>query len=122
MGRVGYYYDYSQPLAELATIHFNMDADMTELFNWNTKQLFVFVVVDYATKTHGTNQIVIWDNIITSKDQARIILKNQKPEYLASDINHRIRGLPANISLHWDIIPHVGMLQLDRKGSQTFKF
>ncbi|KAJ3111638.1 Signal peptidase complex subunit [Phlyctochytrium bullatum] len=91
MGRVGYYYEYNQPLSELAAVQFNMEADLTQLFNWNTKQLFVFVVVEYATKTHGTNQIVIWDDIITSKENAKISFKNRKQDYLASDINYKIR-------------------------------
>ncbi|KAJ3107441.1 hypothetical protein HDU97_004037 [Phlyctochytrium planicorne] len=122
MGRVGYYYDYKQPLSELATVAFNLDADLSELFNWNTKQLFVFVVVEYSTPTHNTNQIVIWDDIITAKEDAIISLKNQEPEYKVSDINNKIRGFKANISLHWDITPHVGLLQLDRAGSRKFKF
>ncbi|CAM9774455.1 unnamed protein product, partial [Heterosigma akashiwo] len=33
-----------------ALISFDLDADLTPAFNWNIKQLFVFVVAEYATE------------------------------------------------------------------------
>jgi hypothetical protein len=29
-----------------------LSLDLSDLFNWNTKQLFVSVVAEYETKTH----------------------------------------------------------------------
>ncbi|KAJ3414107.1 Signal peptidase complex subunit 3 [Chytridiales sp. JEL 0842] len=121
-GRVGYYYDYNQPQRDLANITFNLEADLTPLFNWNTKQLFIYVVAEYDTKTHSPNQVVIWDDIIQTKDDALISLQGEAPEYLAYDIKPKIRGYKAKLSLHWNIVPHVGVLMTNQGGSASFTF
>ncbi len=52
---------------EQAIIRFSLDADLSSLFTWNTKQLFVFVTAEWpAAGGNATNQAVIWDSIITS--------------------------------------------------------
>ncbi|KAJ3120542.1 Signal peptidase complex subunit [Physocladia obscura] len=114
LGRLGYYYDRTQPQTELATIHFDLDADLSPLFNWNTKQLFVQLVAEYSTESYTTNQVTIWDDIIASKEDSVIKLKKKKGEYALSDISNKIGGLQANLSLQWDIMPHVGMLIHDK--------
>jgi signal peptidase complex subunit 3 len=56
-----------------------MDADLSSLFTWNTKQVFVYVTAEWggpaaadvdasgsANQTVPLNQAVIWDSIITS--------------------------------------------------------
>ncbi|CAG8602167.1 11406_t:CDS:2 [Acaulospora colombiana] len=79
-------YDYAQSHAhsqsEFAFVDLKVDAvanfwikffqDLTSLFNWNTKQLFVSVVAEYETETHSLNQVVLWDTIIQSKEDAHI--------------------------------------------------
>jgi signal peptidase complex subunit 3 len=52
-------------------IKFNLDADLSSLFTWNTKQVFVYVTAEWpaqagTTSSNATNQAVIWDSIITS--------------------------------------------------------
>ncbi|KAL8702007.1 MAG: hypothetical protein Q9201_004614 [Fulgogasparrea decipioides] len=45
--------------------------NLTSLFNWNTKQLFVWVAATYPAKTRSEpqSQAVIWDAIINSEAQ-----------------------------------------------------
>jgi hypothetical protein len=44
-----------------------MDADLSSLFTWNTKQLFVYVTAEWpAANVNETNEAVIWDAIITN--------------------------------------------------------
>ncbi|KAJ3065014.1 Signal peptidase complex subunit [Podochytrium sp. JEL0797] len=114
MGRLGYYYDAKQPMTELATVHFDLKADLTPLFNWNTKQLFVMLVAEYETDSHEFNQVTLWDDIISSKDEAMLKLKRKKCEYPFSDISHKVGGLDANLTLQWDIMPYVGLLIHDK--------
>ncbi|KAJ3392189.1 SUMO ligase siz1 [Entophlyctis sp. JEL0112] len=112
--RVGkLYFDHSNSPAELATVHFDLNADLSPLFNWNTKQLFVQLVAEYSTESHVFNQVTLWDDIIPSKEKSLIRLKKKKAEYLFSDISNKVGGLTANLSLHWDIMPHVGILLHD---------
>ncbi|KAL8929461.1 MAG: hypothetical protein Q9208_001130 [Pyrenodesmia sp. 3 TL-2023] len=56
---------------EYALIRFDLDADLTSLFNWNTKQIFVWVTVAYPSKrpNEPLSQAIIWDAIISSESQ-----------------------------------------------------
>ncbi|KAG8422268.1 Signal peptidase complex subunit [Metarhizium acridum] len=59
---------YSSKKEEYAIIKFSLDADLSSLFTWNTKQLFVYVTADWpsAEGQNATNSAVIWDSIITN--------------------------------------------------------
>ncbi|KAI0205408.1 signal peptidase subunit [Astrocystis sublimbata] len=62
---------YSSKKEEYAIIRFSLDADLSSLFTWNTKQLFVYVTAEWSTADsiatqNQTNKAVIWDAIITS--------------------------------------------------------
>ncbi|KUI71512.1 Microsomal signal peptidase subunit 3 [Cytospora mali] len=67
MGRPHY---YSATKEEYAVIKFSLDADLSSLFNWNTKQVFVYVTAEWPAGggdgNNATDQAVIWDQIITS--------------------------------------------------------
>ncbi|KAG8529793.1 uncharacterized protein KY384_005274 [Bacidia gigantensis] len=69
-GRPNY---YSPKREEYAHIKFDLDADFTSLFNWNTKQIFVWITATYpvAGKLYEApfSQAVIWDTIIKSQSQ-----------------------------------------------------
>lgn len=67
---------YSTKKEEYAIIKFTLDADLSTLFTWNTKQLFVYITAEWPATSSSTgttipsnataNQAVIWDTIITS--------------------------------------------------------
>ncbi|KAI1498522.1 signal peptidase 22 kDa subunit [Biscogniauxia marginata] len=62
---------YSTKKEEYAIIKFSLDADLSSLFTWNTKQVFVYVTAEWPAPptgddTNQTNKAVIWDSIITS--------------------------------------------------------
>ncbi|KAH6626421.1 signal peptidase subunit-domain-containing protein [Chaetomium sp. MPI-SDFR-AT-0129] len=64
---------YSSKKEEYAIIKFSLDADLSSLFTWNTKQLFVYVTAEWPSAggssgsgQNATNQAVIWDSIITA--------------------------------------------------------
>ena len=44
-----------------------LDADVRDEFTWNTKQLFMFLSVEYATPANPNNQLVMWSKIILSQ-------------------------------------------------------
>lgn len=47
-------------------IRFSLEADLSSLFTWNTKNLFVYVTADWPGADKTTNSAVIWDSIITN--------------------------------------------------------
>jgi signal peptidase complex subunit 3 len=71
---------YSTKKEEYASIRFSLDADLSSLFTWNTKQVFVYVSASWPANTTTTtvgdtelglesedeNEAVIWDTIITN--------------------------------------------------------
>lgn len=60
---------YSTKHEEYAIIKFSLDADLSSLFTWNTKQVFAYVTAEWPSSTSAnttTNQAVIWDTIITA--------------------------------------------------------
>ncbi|KAJ5649676.1 Signal peptidase 22kDa subunit [Penicillium longicatenatum] len=63
---------YSTKRSEYAQIRFDLDADLTPLFNWNTKQVFVYVYATYSSSNDPNSllrdsEAVIWDAIIPAQ-------------------------------------------------------
>ncbi|KAJ5851354.1 Microsomal signal peptidase subunit (Gp23) [Penicillium soppii] len=60
---------HSTKREEYASFRFDLDADLSPLFNWNTKQLFVYVYATYSSSDKADSQVhdseaIIWDVII----------------------------------------------------------
>ncbi|KAF9978239.1 hypothetical protein BGZ73_003243 [Actinomortierella ambigua] len=104
------YNDYRTRDNEFATTVLEVDADLSSLFHWNTKQLFIYAVAEYSTKTHPKNQIVIWDSKIRDPRDAVLIKKRISNKYGIIDVNRKWTDIKANVSLHWNIIPYVGFM------------
>jgi hypothetical protein len=73
-GRPNY---YSTKKEEHANIRFSLNADLSSLFTWNTKQVFVYVSAVWSSNATTSrdlesgpaaeqNEVVIWDTIITN--------------------------------------------------------
>lgn len=96
---------------ENSKIIFDLDADLTPLFNWNTKQVFVYLTAEYPGKSKdSSNKVTYWDKIITSKDDAKLALKNQRSKYSVWDYEKSFRSRNAIVKLEWNMQPHIGPL------------
>lgn len=74
---------------ENARINFDLDADLSPLFNWNTKQVFVYLTAEYdggAKRPDVSNRVTFWDRIITDKSKAVLSLRNQRGAYSVYDV------------------------------------
>ena len=72
---------YSSKREEYAQIRFNLDADLSSLFTWNTKQVFVYVTANYPSNAEGgSSEAVIWDTIIPAT-RTRFSYHNLKAQY-----------------------------------------
>lgn len=109
---------------ENSKIQFDIDADLTPLFNWNTKQVFIYLTAEYPGKSEGSsNKVTYWDKIITKPEDAKILLKNQRSKYSVWDIEKSFRGRDAIVKLEWNIQPHIGPLLFgETQTEETFKF
>ncbi|KAI9686710.1 MAG: hypothetical protein M1822_002769 [Bathelium mastoideum] len=60
---------YSTKKEEYAHIRFDLDADLSSLFSWNTKQVFLYITTTFPSTSsrEPPSQAVIWDAILPSK-------------------------------------------------------
>ncbi|ORX84723.1 signal peptidase 22 kDa subunit [Anaeromyces robustus] len=113
-----YHYPYrNAPRGDMALMDFDLDADLTSVFNWNVKELFVYLVYEFQKPKQEFNQVVIWDYIITDKKDAHIKGKNIESKYLVTALDNKLKGVQGNLTLYWDIIPNTGLLIQKSKGN-----
>jgi signal peptidase complex subunit 3 len=114
---------YSSKQQEYAHVKFDLEADFTRLFHWNTKQVFAYVVARYGGDKYGSNEVTLWDRIIQRKEDARVSNTARKNKYAFGDITRKFDGRNATFALHWNVMPHVGVLQWGEvSGGQSLVF
>ncbi|KAF2096153.1 signal peptidase 22 kDa subunit [Rhizodiscina lignyota] len=62
---------YSSKREEYAHVKFDLDMDLSSLYNWNTKQVFIWVTAKYPSEspTEPMTEAVIWDAILPSPSE-----------------------------------------------------
>ena len=103
-------------------ISFDLSTDLTPLFNWNTKQVFIYLTATYEG-ADGELTVTYWDKIIRTRDDAKLALNGAKAKYSVWDIEELFRERPATLQLEWNIQPWIGPL-IDGKTGEvaTFEF
>ncbi|KAF3927157.1 hypothetical protein ABW20_dc0101544 [Dactylellina cionopaga] len=113
---------YSTRLNEYANIKFDLDADFDSLYNWNTKQIFVWISASYGGDRFPSNEVVIWDKIIpASAPSKKLSYKNIKAKYNIHDITGEYSNRNASLKLSWNVQPHVGVLMWGAVGDSLTK-
>ncbi|XP_046853667.1 signal peptidase complex subunit 3-like [Xenia sp. Carnegie-2017] len=118
-------FSVGRELNDLGIVNVDISADLTGLFDWNTKMLFVYLTAEYSTEKNKLNQVVLWDKIIERGENAILNYKNMNSEYYYFDDGSGLKGNP-NITLYlsWNVIPNAGLLPrifADQK-TETFAF
>lgn len=81
------------------------------MFNWNVKQLFVYVVAEFESASNARNQVVIWDKIVQTKEAAsQLQFQDEGVKYFLADQHDELRGANVTLNLEWDIMPVCGRL------------
>lgn len=95
-------------------------ANVEPLFNWNVKQLFIFLVAEYRTQTNAVNQVVLWDKIIRRGENYDIHYERMNGKYPFWDDGFGLRNND-NVTLrfYWNIIPNAGLMPLRSSGDQV---
>lgn len=104
-----------------AVLTFDVKADLRTVWNWNVKNLFVFVVAEYETSKHNLNQVVIWDKIVQKQEDALIDYSDVYNKYDLKDYGSRLRKANVNLTVHWDIMPMTGRLYSEKQGFNSFQ-
>ena len=74
-------YSASREKNDLGFLTFDLKADLTPLFNWNVKQLFLYLTAEYETKNNVVNQVVLWDKIIQRGENAVLDYRSMNTKY-----------------------------------------
>ncbi|KFO90154.1 Signal peptidase complex subunit 3, partial [Buceros rhinoceros silvestris] len=107
--------------SDLGFITFDISADIlngknglqTFIFDWNVKQLFLYLSAEYSTKNNALNQVVLWDKIMLRGDNPRLFLKDMKTKYLFFDDGNGLKGnRNITLTLSWNVVPNAGILPL----------
>eukprot|EP00794_Sanderia_malayensis_P007325 gene7325-8143_t len=75
----------SKEHTDLGFLTFNITSNLQPLFNWNTKQLFLYLSAEYTTKLNEVNQVILWDKIIKRGEPAFLDLRNRNTKYYFFD-------------------------------------
>lgn len=121
-----FYYSRSikREAADRARLGIDLDIDLRDEFTWLTKQLFLYVTVEFETATNRLNQVVIWSQIIENQEHAALEGKNldELYPYVLNDQGFGLRGRPFNLTVSWNIMPYVGVLRTRSKSFTGFRF
>ncbi|RLO00789.1 hypothetical protein DYB28_006018 [Aphanomyces astaci] len=104
-----------------AVLTFDLDADLSSVFNWNTKQLFVYVVAEYTSASNVVNQVVVWDAIVPTRADARLQFADENVKYFLADETNQLRDADVTLKLQWDVMPVCGQLFQYGAGEATFR-
>jgi len=111
---------YNTKLFDSAEITFNLNADLRPIFNWNVKQIFVFVTAEYKTKSNKVNQLVVWDRIIQNTTSAHINVVGETLKYNFVDIGNDLRNNSITLTVKYDVSPISGILFMKKGGETKF--
>lgn len=119
--------DYNMPDAkenDLGLVQFDLDANFEDCFDWNVKQLFIYLTANYKTQDNIINQVVLWDYVLNRGEKGQLKLRNQNPEYYMWDDGFGLKGNNnVTLTLSMNIIPNAGFLQTaDSPIVHTFTF
>ena len=119
-GRYDPFFQVAQ-MKEYAFIEATLNADLSPLFHWNTKQLFLALVLRYDNKRFSQNDLVIWDDILMAGDEAHLDGVTVTNKYAVTDIDtDGFKRKNGSLYLKWEVVPHFGMSQRDQ--GKTFQF
>ena len=106
-------YQAGRETCDLGMLNFDLEADFTKAFDWNTKQLFLYLTAHYKTPANAINQVVLWDHILLRQPEAKLSLKNHNVKYYFWDDGHGLKNNPnVTLTLSMNVIPNAGMLPI----------
>lgn len=117
-------YSASREKNDLGFLTFDLEADLTPIFNWNVKQLFLYLTAVYKTPNNLHNQVVLWDKIIQRGESAILDYKSINTKYYFWDDGNGLKGNEnVTLTLTWNVIPNAGHLPfVNAHNSHSFAF
>ena len=99
-----------------------IDADLRSVFNWNVKQLFVYITAEYETEANTLNQVIVWDQIVSEPEHAWIRSSSVANKYSLTDQGYGLRGNNVTLAVNWNVVPSTGLLSLQHEYAAVHSF
>lgn len=100
---------------EYGFVKATLNADLSPLFHWNTKQIYVAVLMEYNSEKFNKSEIIVWDDILFDKRQSKFVeyaLENKYPitdiESSSSGTAGGIKGREVQFRIKWEVVPFFG--------------
>ena len=107
-----------------AVLQLDFEFDLSNLFDWNCKQVFVFIEASYSAPGRPNNRIVVWDHVVLAKEDAKSVRGPVFAKYEMDAVGQELRGVNGSIRLGWDTMPILGLVgkhsQLKYMGRSDF--
>lgn len=96
---------------------FLLSIDLSSLYTWNLKQLFVYIEVGWVDEQGLSSRMVASDWIIESPGDRGLVgekfvidtgAAGKQIEYNVRDVHRRLRGKTVNVTLNAEYMPTVG--------------
>mmetsp|Transcript_9165 Transcript_9165/g.13638 ORF Transcript_9165/g.13638 Transcript_9165/m.13638 type:complete len:174 (+) Transcript_9165:829-1350(+) len=103
-----------------ANLSFDLEANLTDVYNWNVKLIFAYIEVEYYKPEK--HSVVVWDKIIW-RDQYKPVelnLRKEKAKYVMRTKSYDLRNTTATAKLEWIVVPITGFTY--RMSSEPFQF
>ncbi|CAF0750252.1 unnamed protein product [Adineta steineri] len=108
---------------DLGIVQLNMDMNLNPLFDWNVKQLFLYLIAEYVTPANSLNQVILWDKIIRRGENANINIRDLATKYYFWDDGEHLRSNNVTLTLAWNIISNAGrLIHVRADGAHSFIF
>merc|ERR1711862_653243 len=116
------YYDNKEN--DQGFINFDLKADLSPLFNWNVKALYMYLTAEYITEANTLNEMVLWDKIILNGEKMDLDLKSAKTKYyFRNDGKGLLAHKNVTLILNWNVQPNMGDLKWQKsKSTHSFEF
>ncbi|KZS97496.1 signal peptidase 22 kDa subunit [Sistotremastrum niveocremeum HHB9708] len=94
----------------------NDKLDLTSLFHWNTKQVFLYLTAEYTNAQGTQNEAVFWDRIVRRKEDANIHIAGGN-KYFLKDLTRSFKNATSvTYSMKYNVMPWIGPLTWGEAG------
>ena len=95
-------------VVDRAVIFVDGVADFSTAFNWNTKQVYAAMIVEYQTNNYPRNEITIFDTIVEDQQHAQVNF-TRAVEYYCDDIERdTLSGRRATLRIKYHVMSYSG--------------
>ncbi|EDO07851.1 Signal peptidase subunit family protein [Babesia bovis T2Bo] len=103
-----------------AAFELNLSYDLRDVFDWSANVIFLYATVNYETPKHPVNELIIFDKIITSKEEAYEPGADIVSKYYMIDYARSLRKARVTLRLHYCFVPIGGLIKSYQLAESVF--